>query len=104
MPNNVWLGVSIPNYSQHWRWAEVLKIQGKIHFVSFEPLVHIEEYPENADWIIVGRLTGHGKRCQPKPMEIQWLVDEARKRNTPVFLKNNLKDIWPGPLIQEFPK
>jgi len=31
-------------------------------------------------------------------------VEIARKYNRPVFMKNNLKDIWKGPLIQEFPK
>jgi hypothetical protein len=30
-------------------------------------------------------------------------VDYCREKNIPVFMKNNLRDIWKEPLIQEYP-
>ncbi len=107
MPDNVWLGVSIMKEKDMWRYLEIRKIPAKILFVSYEPLIgKIESNPPAADWIIIGRLTGHGNKYNPKKEWIQHIINRAKgwKEPQPIFLKNNLKPIWGGNLIQEFPE
>ncbi|UCD07831.1 MAG: DUF5131 family protein [Candidatus Aenigmatarchaeota archaeon] len=108
MPDNVWLGVSITGNDKQWyKGFDLYLTQAKTKFISFEPLLKpIEIIDElfNFDWIIVGRLTGHGKKYQPERAWIQEIVDECKAHNIPVFLKDNLKEIWGNPLIQEMPK
>lgn len=119
MPDNVWLGVSITKPVEMYPMIKALyEAQAKLKFISFEPLLgdvgqfHFQGFyrtPDGkllrgkADWIIVGRLTGHGHKYDPKDYWITSLVYHAKKFNTPIFLKNNLKGIWKKPLIQEFP-
>jgi protein gp37 len=111
MPDNVWLGVSVTGDSNidYLRVRELEKAQAKTKFVSLEPLLgdpciwdlFDQEYPA---WLIVGRLTGHGRRYDPKPALLTEIVEFGTANKIPIFLKNNLKDIWPGPLIQEYPE
>ncbi|GAG25363.1 unnamed protein product [marine sediment metagenome] len=108
MPNNVWLGITITgnNHEDFLRASEFgfRKRKAKIQFVSYEPL--FEEPVQNiphVDWIIIGRLTGHGKRFDPRLEWIKKIVRSCADNGTRVFLKNNLKEIWGEPLIQEFP-
>jgi len=112
MPDNVWLGVSVeggrPDQGVH-RIKELSKHDAKVRFVSIEPffgstLGPFEIFEPPMDWYIVGRLTGHGYQNDPTKLSIQLAVGKARNIGAPIFLKNNLKSIWPGPLIQEFPK
>lgn len=109
MPDNVWLGVSITgNFTRDFRRACTFgleKRKAKIQFVSYEPLF---EEPvlgiPNVDWVIIGRLTGHGHKHDPKREWIESIIKTYVLKNIPIFLKDNLKDIWGEPLIQEFPK
>ena len=50
-----------------------------------------------------GAQTGPGA-IKPKLEWIQSIVDQCRVAGVPVFLKDNLQDIWPGKLIQEYPE
>lgn len=111
MPSNVWLGVSVESKNQFWRAQKLYLKHDGFKFISFEPLmgdVVVKEcdFPDVAgefDLIIVGRLTGHGKKHDP---EKGWILDIAgvcRDFNVPVFLKDNLKKIWGPNLIQEVP-
>ncbi len=107
MPDNVWLGVTITGDDDQWSKAFNLYSKlPKIKFISFEPLFQPIEIIDELwvfDWIITGRVTGQGKKHQPERAWIQEIVDECKNSDTPVFLKNNLKQIWGEPLIQEFP-
>lgn len=107
MPDNVWLGVTITGDDDQWSKAfNLYSQQSKIKFISFEPLFQSIEIIDELwvfDWIITGRVTGQGKKHQPERAWIQEIVDECKNSDTPVFLKNNLKEIWGEPLIQEFP-
>lgn len=107
MPPNVWLGVSVTGAGDWHLVRELQKTEATIRFVSLEPLFGptppIFQLPETFDWLIIGRMTGHGKKHDPRSASIHYLVDVAKYRGIPVFLKNNLRDIWPGPLIQEYP-
>jgi len=76
-------------------------------FLSCEPLLGgAVEIPPKCEWLIIGAMTGHGKQYQPKLEWIVNLVEQARKRNIPIYMKKNLKDAWwPNQLlIQGFPK
>ena len=55
-------------------------------------------------WVIIGAETGNRKgKVIPKREWIESIVAACRAASVPVFLKNNLVDIWGEPLIQEFP-
>ena len=108
MPDNVWLGVTITGKENQWkRGFDLYKEKAKIKFISFEPLmddIEIIEELEIFDWIIIGALTGYGKKYQPEKMWIYNIVDECKYREIPIFMKDNLKEIWGENLIQEFPE
>jgi len=110
MPDNVWLGTTITGVSDEEdakRISSFLKQKAKVKFVSFEPLLDRIDYRMlvyDIQWVIIGKLTGYGKKYDP---EIEWIneilvITDYCK--IPIFLKDNLKEIWGGPLIQEFPK
>lgn len=80
-------------------------------FVSFEPLLYdpAAYISQNAfkelDWVIVGCLTGKGSKQYAPPVKwIEAIVRAADKIKIPVFIKNNLKNIWPGKFRQEIPE
>ncbi len=112
MPDNVWLGVSITKPIEMYpRIVKLYKAHAKVKFISFEPLLgdvgqfRFQGYlGGKADWIIIGRLTGHGHQYDPKDYWITSIMYHAKKFNTPLFLKNNLKNIWGEKLIQEWPQ
>ena len=111
MPDNVWLGVSITEPKEMApRIKNLYRARAKLRFISFEPLLgDVGQFRfqgwlnGKADWIIVGRLTQHGHKNDPKDYWIQSIINHSKKFNTPIFLKDNLKEIWGEPLIQEFP-
>lgn len=110
--DNTWLGISVADPSDYYKRIGYLEdANAKNKFMSIEPLLQYDsinlgeiEVPEWLNWIIVGKLTGHGEEYNPRKEWIEDIVLKARDLNIPVFLKNNLKNIWPYPLIQEFPE
>lgn len=108
MPANVWLGVSVTGPDDRWRLSALMGAMARVRFVSFEPLladVTALPYPEYRmmNWVIIGRLTGHGTKQNPKREWVQKLVTVARLCDIPVFLKNNLREVWDSRMIQEYP-
>jgi len=115
MPDNVWLGISTTNTKEYENMTYHLpKIKATVKFLSLEPLFEdINKFAQQdyfaylahyADWIIIGRLTGYGKKYDPKREWIEDLMETSKMYNFPIFLKDNLKDIWGEDLIQEFPE
>ena len=107
MPHNVWLGMTVPNNGNMINTWRLGRKEAKIRFVSIEPLLErIDPYMihYSCNWIIVGRLTGYGHQHDPEKGWIEEIVWKARERDIPIFLKDNLKEIWGENLIQEFPK
>ena len=104
MPPNVWLGVSITEEKDSWRWKELQQHKASTKFVSMEPLLgrilFLDPVPS---WVILGRLTGHGKENDPPIEQLSDMYDRYNPQGIPLFMKSNLAGIWPGPLIQEFP-
>ncbi|MCL2793575.1 MAG: phage Gp37/Gp68 family protein [Spirochaetaceae bacterium] len=77
-------------------------------FVSFEPLLDDPCYFYNSDkligWAIIGAETGNRKnKIIPKREWIETIIANCREHNIPIFMKNNLQDIWQDTLIQELP-
>jgi protein gp37 len=109
MPDNVWLGVSVTGDSLRdtVRTEWLARTKARIKFISFEPILTkpwLVSLPLRPDWLIAGRLTGHGKIHDPARSTIEAIVEYGKVNDIGVFLKDNLKDIWSGPLIQEFPR
>jgi len=108
IPDNVWLGISITgstveDFAKATEFG-LKKRRAKIQFISYEPLFEkpIQNIP-NTDWIIIGKLTKHGKEFDPKREVIRELYLNTKAQNRKVFMKNNLKSIWGPDLIQEMP-
>ena len=79
-------------------------------FLSVEPLqspvdIKVADFwGRIMNWVIVGAETGNRKdKITPKREWVKNIVEACRAVNVPVFLKNNLQDIWQEPLPQEFP-
>jgi len=102
-PENCWLGVTISGIekNQSHIWGSFSGMNNT-KFISYEPLLeapdYLPSYLTKPEWIIIGGLT-------PKPVHENWwveqLINEYKKFNVPIFLKNNLN--W-HEKIQEFPK
>lgn len=126
MPPNVWLGTTltgekeyrgVPQTVDMKRLLALERIAAQVKFISYEPLLGEPMAGiDTVDWIIVGRMTGHGRECDPPRAWIEKLVRNCREGDVKIFMKNNLADIWgprklpgknrpTGPdLIQEFPE
>jgi len=112
MPENVWLGVSCDG--QDWKKDDekiislYFNAQAANKFISFEPLLgevaNLSDHIKWMNWIIIGQVTGHGKKYTARKTWVRNIIEAAHPEGIPVFLKNNLAPIWPGKLIQEFPK
>ena len=105
MPDNVHLGVTITKDEDIWRRNRLVTTDAKIKFISFEPLLEDLDFTlyQEVNWIIIGRLTQHGHKYDPKLKWITKLVNECTKHGVKIFLKENLKSIWGNNLIQQFP-
>ncbi|MDI6854795.1 MAG: DUF5131 family protein, partial [Deltaproteobacteria bacterium] len=128
-PENCWVGATVENQeAANERLPWLAKVDAKVRFVSFEPLLGPFDstevpWPEEVwgrrkvEWVIVGALTGPGSKAhQPKPEWVRSLIDQCRPPTfyylglsvgdevclgIPLFLKDNLK--WPEK-IQEWPR
>jgi protein gp37 len=103
MPHNVWLGLTLEGSRDIYKYLAFDKAAARVKFVSYEPLLSRPLFVLGIDWFIFGRLTGHGRKHDPPREWIQAVVDVARKHGIPIFLKDNLREIWGPDLIQEFP-
>lgn len=106
-PANWWIGTTVTNEGR-MEWlniVNILKVEAKVKFVSFEPLLGENHFPlAGLDWIIIGKLTG-SRKVKLNPEWVWKIVDEAKKYQIPVFMKNNLVPVIPkGEIIQEFPE
>jgi protein gp37 len=107
MPPNVWLGVSVTGVSDDWQRIDTLKAhQAKVRFVSYEPCLAGPILPKlcGIDWLIVGRLTGHGKKYDPTPDNLDAIRRIFRYEKRPLFEKSNLAGLVDGALVQEWPR
>lgn len=101
---NFWYGTSITGPEQTFFCSNLHKT-----FLSIEPLLEPlgkagDTGLPSADWVIIGAMTGSGaKEHQPQRAWVEEIVKECRGRSVPVFMKNNLAEVWGAELIREFP-
>ncbi|MDQ0361620.1 DUF5131 family protein [Breznakia pachnodae] len=106
----IWLGVT---YTTDDDWTRlgclIEETSARRKFLSIEPL-HDEvsiapKYLNQIDWIIIGAETGNRKgKIIPKKEWIMKIVEEAKKHNVPVFMKDSLIEIiGKDNILQEFP-
>ena len=105
--NNFWLGSTATTPETEFFFSGYNNT-----FLSIEPMLapfkDLEDDGKPAasyvDWIIVGAETGNRKnKVVPKREWITELVECARKSNTPVFMKESLREIMGDDFIQQFP-
>ncbi len=105
-PGNCWFGTTITtNY-----FPQIPLCVDRINFISVEPIleeIHLHHGPlatKQLGWIIVGAETGNRKgKVIPKLDWILSLAGFATNNRIPIWMKDNLRGIWPGELIQERP-
>jgi len=100
-PSNAWFGTTMTKYDSEYFYSDNLNT-----FLSIEPIqedINIDSLFK-IKWVIIGRETGNRKdKIIPKKEWIANIMNYCKEKNVPVFMKNNLKDIWLEPLVQEFP-
>lgn len=77
-------------------------------FMSIEPILEpFDNLGDRAcivDWIIVGAETGNRKgKITPEKGWIMEIAEGCRRTNTPIFMKESLREIMGKDFIQEFP-
>lgn len=83
IPDNVWMGTSVELDKYVSRIDELRKIDAKVRFVSFEPLLGlIHPNLEGIHWAIVGGESGNNVQ-KPRPMDIKWV--DAIKMSCDMF-------------------
>lgn len=102
---NHWYGSTITNNKSNYCYSS-----GHNCFLSIEPIqenickIQSPFCNTRFGWVIAGAETGNRKgKVIPKREWIGAIVETCRENNVPVFLKNNLADVWRDKLIQEFP-
>jgi protein gp37 len=106
---NVWLGVSVTNQNTmsaladlifDTTWDEKYKL-----VLSIEPILAPIDTYVIPDWLIVGAETGNRKdKVIPEREWIENIYDYCQRMNVPIWMKDNLKNIWKDKLIQERPE
>ncbi len=102
--SNFWYGSTITGNGERRFVSPKTDRDGFNTFLSIEPLLKTWEFNpygefDSIKWAIIGAQTGPGS-IAPKPEWVQAIIDECRKENVPIWLKDNLK--WPEK-IQELP-
>ncbi len=107
-PDNCWVGVSYTGAGQAKRqpnltgftgiYNHMKELDAKVKFISIEPLLNTCEPMLDGlaifDWVIIGQQTPVSKKTEPKIEWIREIVEAADKAGIPVFLKENLYDIF----------
>jgi len=107
-PKNCWLGITITD-AENYNYLEYQKFKisniYNLKYIDFEPLLNgISINLAGIDWVVIGAETGDRKeKIIPKKEWIENIVNYCRRDKIPVYLRDNLKDIYPEQ-IKEFPK
>ena len=106
-PSNCWLGVTVTKTEDINKSRQLEKQKGNnLTFLSFEPILsdHVHGFYFDHDWLILGLETGRKDIFIPKLGNLNVIVDTCRHFHIPIFMKESMKKIWKGELIQEFPE
>jgi len=102
---NFWYGYTVTDILHH-RYHN--KIDSENIFISIEPIhgaLNLNAMNQTFKWAILGAESGNSKnKVTPKLEWIEFMVYTCKRRGIPVFMKNNLANVWGKPLIQQFPE
>lgn len=107
--NNVWMGVTVTSNADKSRLVTLKQNVKAAHYhATFEPLhgdvgeIDLDGY----EWVVIGTETGRRKgKINANPVWVANVVRQARKRNIPIFMKEELaKVIGEENMIQQLPK
>lgn len=103
--DNFWFGSTVTTGSDPAAWMVNM---GCHWFISAEPLLGKIDITSGEgpmpEWVIIGAETGNRKeKVTPDYEWVRQLVADCKTFGIPVFMKNSMKDIWPGGLLTEFP-
>jgi len=110
----LFFGASVTDYDSLYKaWdsaAEWISIEPLLDDVGDECFSCDGETPagyrewKRWSWVVIGAESGNRKnKVIPKREWIESIVEKCRDWETPVFMKNSLREIWREPLIQEYP-
>jgi len=101
--DNVWLGVSIENSDvSHDRLWRLIDVPAKVKFLSVEPMLGPVDLlldtivtgnlvESRIDWVIVGGESGNDNgKYKYRECKLEWIydiIDQCKRSNTPVFVK-----------------
>jgi len=90
IPDNAWVGVTVNLKKDLWRINELRKIDAKVRFISFEPLLEDLGPIDLSDihWIIIGAQTRPDQ--QPPITALTNLIAQTNFYHIPPFIKNNI--------------
>ena len=109
-PSNCWFGTTITDQGAMDRFNQLFfrkewPSPPRKFFYSIEPMMEeiaISIYP---DWLIIGAETGRRKgRVIPQRFWIEDIVDDCDIFDVPVWMKDSLKGVYRGDLIQDRPE
>ncbi|GAG53023.1 unnamed protein product, partial [marine sediment metagenome] len=105
-PEDVWLGVTVTSGTPLVKAKSWLIDFVNLKFLSCEPLlgeINLTTFTlMSIDWIILGAQTN-----PYKPPKIEWMLKIlklARSWDIPIYMKSNLRKVWPDKLIQDLPE
>lgn len=110
--DNFWYGTSITSERDSDRIYDLLNwhnYNGANTFVSVEPLhdrlwQNARQHIAETQWAIIGAETGRRKeRVTPEREWVDHIVNMCIQYNTPVFMKDSLRDLMGDDFRQEFP-
>lgn len=125
LPNNVWLGASMPPDQMHGKTlthqkkvnmlhkmlGQLSDVRVPIRWMSFEPLSWdvapiISEYPNVIQWAVIGAASKGRRKYAPNVTHFNGLLDVLTFDEVPVFFKGNLSSLGrvASPWREEFPR
>lgn len=101
--DNFWYGSTATTPNESFWWSDKHNT-----FVSIEPIRASFDQPgepvKKVDWIIIGAETGNRRgKVIPRSEWIDCIVKDCVATNTPVFMKDSLRDLMSDDFVQEYP-
>jgi len=109
-PENCWLGVTVTSNDDIEKAYKLENMDiPNLKFISVEPILDnwvlmIPTINLISDWIILGLETNNRNAFMPDLDKVEALVSDAKLSGIPIYMKGSMSKVWPGELIQEFPR
>ena len=87
-PPHMWLGVTIENEEQSFRWEYLRAIPAFVRYISYEPAIGFLKIESGPEWVIIGGESGRS-RNDTRPMSFAYVSDaiDSLKNETAIYFK-----------------